>query len=147
MQRAIVRGRYAKLVDNMPARANGVDVMLLDGHDISHVRLGAPGTGVGVYTFRARANSKSPWVECTTDEDLPAYTDRGRAQRRHFPFGHIGTMSRGRPRITTDGALSQIGVRLSDTQEDWLKKACRREGYGTISEYIRATLVSIGMPE
>lgn len=93
----------------------------------------------GLYFFEALYSGG--WKKFRTSEDLPAFTDKGRARREarmHDALVH------GRPRLAP--VTRNFGVKCSSEQRDWLEEKARETGK-KISDIVRAALISSGMPE
>lgn len=93
----------------------------------------------GAYFFEAL--HAGGWRKFRTSEDLPAFTDKGRARREarmHDALVH------GRPRLAP--VTRNFGVKCSSEQRDWLEAKARETGK-KISDIVRAALISSGMPE
>jgi hypothetical protein len=82
------------------------------------------------------------WIVLTTEEDLPAFTDKGREYRKRRIHA---TLHPGRPLIGEEHAVTPIAVRVSDAQKDWVKHRADQKKMA-VSEYIRSLLVEEGMP-
>ncbi len=136
---------FAKLVRPLKARVAKVGTCIIPkGSPVSHVRLSD-----GVYRFRACiAGTAGAWVVATTSLDLPAYTDKGIEQRKHFPNG-LGTIGRGRPKlgaIKGESATKHVSVKLREDQHAWIEQSARTLDK-KISDYVRDLLILSGMPE
>lgn len=91
----------------------------------------------GVYRFDARVAGE--WIDVVTVDDLPAYTDRGAAQRAR---GRPAKLRPGRP---SESLTRPFGLRFSLAQRDYVRECAKREGCKP-SEWIRRVLIEQGMP-
>lgn len=135
---------YARIVKPIKARVGNVGTCTIPkGSEVSHVRLED-----GAYTFKVRiAGTAGAVVVATTYEDLPAHTDKGIEQRKHFPNG-LGTLGRGRPRLGTlkeETSTKHVSVKLRVDQHQWIERFAK-EHDKKISDFVRDTLISSGMP-
>lgn len=81
------------------------------------------------------------WLVLATDEDLPAFTDKGSAHRARRVQA---TLQRGRP-AGGEEPVKPVAVRLSTVQRLFVERRATRKKT-TVSEYIRTLLEADGMP-
>lgn len=83
------------------------------------------------------------WLLCFTPEDLPEFTDRGRARRADEELPIHPALGRGRP--PREDELTPRGVRFSNAQWNWITLTAKARAQ-TVSQYMRAILRRQGMP-
>lgn len=82
------------------------------------------------------------WVVLETEEDLPAFTDKGRAHRaRHIH----ATLQPGRPLTGEEHVVRPIAFRPTAAQRAWLQRHADKRDV-TLSELVRLGLTKLGMP-
>lgn len=100
----------------------------------------------GVYHFEAHTligNGRDKvWLVLNTEEDLPAFTDKGAAHRAKPQHA---TLRKGRPLAGTENTVRPIAFRPTPAQREWIETMARR-GDKSVSEWLRARLVDLGMP-
>lgn len=136
---------YARLVEplTVSVASTGAKMALGIDTEIKRVRLVD-----GVYHFDARyhmhtlAQVVEGWIEVSTEEDLPAFTDKGRAHRERDVQP---TLKPGRP--VGGGAPTEraIAFRPTTAQREWLMKRAKKSKT-TLSGLVRDALHSLGMP-
>lgn len=82
------------------------------------------------------------WLVLETDEDLPAFTDKGRAHRARQVHA---TLQPGRPLTGEEHVVRPIAFRPTSTQRKWIERRATRKQL-TVSEYVRSCLEADGMP-
>lgn len=114
------------------------------GTPVKDIRLGADGS----YTFlaylpRDRLQEAKRWRQCRTDNDLPAFTDKGTAHREAHSRS-VG--ARGRPRKSGKASSARVVLLLTDEQRDYLASIVSAPD--TVQDLVRQTLIAhIGMPK
>lgn len=88
--------------------------------------------------YRFDALIAGAWVSVLTTEDLPAFTDKGRAQRG-------ATLKPGRPQEGSEPMAGLLAVRVSIEQRDYVRAKASIDGI-EVSEYLRGLLIADGMP-
>ncbi len=109
----------------------------------ARVSLPFPTNGIAVIgVMKAQQGTTSAWLLLETHEDLPAFTDKGRAHRARQIHA---TLKPGRPLTGEEHVVKPIAVRVSRTQRYWVERRSGRRDQ-TVSEYIRGLLEADGMP-
>lgn len=127
---------YARIVEPMHAVCNGHGCSVPVKAPIRNVEL----NDFGVYFFEARF--LGDWRLCSTEEDLPAFTDKGREgrakrARRASLDATLAEMRRGRPTKSNAPSTTTITIRLTPAQREQLG-----DGYGP---KVIAALVAQGL--
>jgi hypothetical protein len=130
---------YARLIREVSTAtvATGERLLLAVGTAIRNVRLDYKHE----YGFEAQLPVGRGWIEVITDEDLPAFTDKGSSHRARKVHA---TLQPGRP-LTGEEHVRAIAFRPTQEQSAWLQKRCVKHDL-TMSEMIREALHKIGMP-
>jgi hypothetical protein len=137
---------YAQIVKPLKVFAPNAELVhpgglqLAIGTQIKSVKLDG-----GVYTFKVLASGspdEGPWFDVYTDEDLPAFTDKGSSHRARKVSA---TLRPGRPLASVEPAVRPIAFRPTAKQRAWIERTAARK-LMTVSEYIRARLEADGMP-
>lgn len=129
---------YARIVQRLRVKSlSGASTFLPPETEIKKVRVED-----GAFTFEALI--EHGWCTVTTDEDLPAYTDRGRAQRTLLPSS-TPTLKPGRPVRGVTVATRRLGVPLSAHQAAYVKMKADNIDESA-AEYVRRLLIADGMP-
>lgn len=134
---------YARIVKELPSWTVTTHERVDLGVDtqIRNVKLGD-----GSYTFEARVVLPSAtlgaWLRLETFEDLPAFTDKGTAQRARR---NHSTLRRGRPLTGDEHVARPIAFRPTRAQAEWVHKRAAKLKM-TVSDYVRRTLSADGMP-
>lgn len=130
---------FARTIETVPAR------VVVDGATVETLRV-APGTelkritiGEGCFHFMAKIAGQ--WIALETDADLPAFTDKGRAQREK-PRRPRGRPMRGK---SSTLGVQPVAVRLDEQQRAWVRARAEAQ-HLTVSEYIRNLLSADGLP-
>ncbi len=121
--------QFAKIVKRIQVRAvtSGAATWLPVGSEIKNVRL----EDHGRYEFESRIDKT--WVELWTEDDLPTYTDKGRAHDQ---------LNRGHPAMFAEPADSVIGLRVTRRQLNAIR---RKADDLPVSEYLRKLLRENGV--
>lgn len=84
------------------------------------------------------------WLEWHTTEDLPAFTDKGRAHRE----AHTGrtTLRQGRPTVSTEAATHRLVCKVTEAQAEAVEAIAAAEDTN-VPGLIRKALTERGMPE
>ncbi len=108
-----------------------------------------PGTAIkcirivnGRFAFLAYTTPPHGWERYETDEDLPAFTDKGteaRANRR-------ATLRPGKPRMGATAATRRLVCKVREDQHRHVELSAESAGL-TVSEHVRRALIADGMPE
>jgi hypothetical protein len=114
--------RHAKTIGEVRCQGAGI---LPPGTPIKSVKIQD-----GWYTFQAK--TADGWTERTTDDDLPALTDKGRDNRQR-------RLVEGRPMIGSAPAEVTISVRITREQHNRLGAEAYRQGI-TIPTLVRSLL-------
>jgi hypothetical protein len=121
---------YARLVSVVNATApSGAAIELAPGTEIRAVLL----TDIGVYIFRARRAGR--WLSCSTEQDLPAATDRGRAER-----AKRATLRPGRPIRAAAPSTKRLVCKVTEGELERVKRDAAEENRPDLSAHIRARL-------
>ena len=93
-----------------------------------------------LYYARGMFGGARGWLVLETDEDLPAFTDKGRAARAE-------RRPRGRPPRgkASTASVQPVAVRLDEMQRAWVRARAESQ-HLTVSEYIRNLLTADGLP-
>lgn len=133
---------YAQIIKKL-------DVMHMSGNAALCLEVGTEIRSVkledGRYTFKCRLYGvphDGPWFEVYTDEDLPAFTDKGSAHRARQVHA---TLRRGRPLTGEEHVTKPIAFRPTLEQREWMQKHADKKSI-TISELVRLGLFKLGMP-
>ncbi len=84
----------------------------------------------------------SGWLVLGTPEDLPAFTDKGRAHRARQKHA---TLAPGRPLEGDEPTVKPVAFRPTAAQRAWVEHQAARKEL-TVSEYVREALHAKGMP-
>lgn len=95
------------------------------------------------YVFDARVRSTGAWVRASFAGDLPAFTDKGQAHRAAH---RADKLVHGRPRVSSDRSSKRLVAKVTEEQYAWAEREASRKEQ-TISQFLRARLISDGMPE
>ncbi len=132
---------YAKLI--APLKANTVVT-----RECITLEVNTPIKGVslnnGVYTFEAALHvgkRSSGWVIFRTQDDLPAFTDKGSAQR-----AAPATLRPGRPTGSSSKATRRLVCKVTDEQATAVEAIAEKEETN-VPGLIRKALIERGMPE
>lgn len=137
---------YAKLVAPMDAtvKKSGERMTLAVGVQIKGVFSFDDG-----YTFaallRAPYAPKASWVMFQTEQDLPGFTDAGRAHREAHR-DRMTTLQQGRPRRSAKPSSRRLVCKVTDAQADYVER-CAEQLDISVSEHVRRALIADGMPE
>ncbi len=133
---------FARIVENMPSWVKATAELVTVGVDteIKRVKI----VDGSIYQFEAFLNlgDVRAWVLLETEEDLPAFTDKGRAHRARQKHA---TLAPGRPLEGEEHVVRPVAVRVSATQRQWVARKAARK-HLTVSEYLRGLLEADGMP-
>lgn len=126
---------YAQIVEPLPLmeRAHVLPI----GTQVKNIELRD-----GHYTFDGLLPTHGGWERYATTEDLPAFTDRGRAHRERSV---AATLKPGRP---PGGGTTQeraIAFRPTTEQREWLQARAKKKRT-TMSKLVRDALIALGMP-
>lgn len=94
------------------------------------------------YSFDARVGGG--WVRCQTNEDLPAFTDKGSAHREEYAKSL--SLRVGRPMRGESPMSERLVCKVSPVQQKWVLQTAAAHDT-SVSEFVRKALISSGMPE
>lgn len=95
----------------------------------------------GGYRCHARVGPNT-WIAFETSEDLPAFTDKGRAHRERQV---AATLRKGRPPGGGSHQERAIAFRPTTEQRAWLQASAEKKRT-TMSKLVREALIKLGMP-